>query len=92
MVFLRGLGAGLNNLHLECIRLFGFIFPYFILVATHVGLFLTIWTGTDSYQGRGNGVQVLGIWVDGGNLHAKRWRLVIHDFYFIFPLSIVPML
>lgn len=47
-------------------------------------------TGTESYKGGGNGVQVLGIWVDGGNLHAKKMATGYLRFGFCFPSLLFP--
>lgn len=86
---LRGWGAGLNNLHLECIRLLGFTFPiYFILLATHVGLpnwHRILQGGWKWRSGFGN----LGGW---WKPPCKKDGDRLFTIWFLFSLSIVPVL
>lgn len=84
----RGWGAGLNNLHLECIRLLGFIFFY---------LFYTVGNSCWSSGLAQNptrevemAFRFLGIWVDGGNLHAKKMATGYLRFAFWFPSLLFP--
>jgi hypothetical protein len=79
---LRGWGAGLNNLHLECIRLWGFIFQIYFILLQLMSVFRI---GTESYQGGWKWRS--GFWESGWMVETsmqKRWRPVTYDFGFFF--------